>query len=167
MDLTKIKYNPSPNCSSGRGGNKVEYIIIHAMVGYFNGTVSHFLNRKSKVSAHYLISKNGEVLQMSDLRNTSWHCHGINERSVGIELEDQTLCMKSGMWVTKELYKTALELTKSLCIKFNLNETNVYGHGEPEIQKINGPRFAHSDPGPYFNMDKFRKDLKVLLDESL
>lgn len=159
----KIPFVKTSNFTKGRAGNKIEYIIIHSMAGYFLGTQTWFRNPNSQVSAHYLISQKGEVAQMVNDVDTAWHCHGINSKSIGIELEDRKLADISGDWITKELYQTLLELVVSLCKKHNLTEKSIYGHCEPLIQKINGPKFAHSDPGKFFNMNKFREDVKECL----
>ena len=90
----------SPNKDKSRGGYKPEAIVIHICDGTFEGTKEWFLNPASKVSAHFLISEKGEVLQMVDCADTAWHAGGVknptwrllkpnvnpNKYTIGIEL---------------------------------------------------------------------------------
>lgn len=38
-----------------------------------------------RVSAHFLVGRGGEIVQLVDVDDTAWHCSGWNKRSVGIE----------------------------------------------------------------------------------
>jgi N-acetyl-anhydromuramyl-L-alanine amidase AmpD len=64
---------PSPNFTTGRKTYKPEAIVIHIMQGSLCGTDSWFSNRQAEVSAHYGVSKTGEVHQFVDEKNTAWH----------------------------------------------------------------------------------------------
>ena len=85
----------SPNRSS-RGGRAVDTIILHATASdSLAGAVAWFLDPKSRVSAHYVIGKAGEVVKLVPLSETAWHAGRslhpvggglVNGRSVGIEL---------------------------------------------------------------------------------
>lgn len=68
-----IVSKPSPNFRPGRGGLKPEAIVIHIMDGSEQGTDAWFANRASHVSAHYGVSKTGEVHQYVDEANTAFH----------------------------------------------------------------------------------------------
>ena len=155
MDIPFIK---SPNFTKGRGGKKIKYIIIHSMAGFYEGSQAWFKNPKSQVSAHYLISQKGEVVQMVRDTETAWQCHNLNSQSIGIELEDKRNT-SSPDWITKELYEKAVELTADLCKKHSIPIENIYTHCDPFIQKINGKGWAHSDPGPHWDNSKFREDV--------
>lgn len=157
MDLNKIKFIESPNKTKGRTG-KIEYIIIHSMAGYFLGSVQWFKNPKSKVSAHYLVSQKGEIVQMVKDTDTAWHCHGINYSSLGVEAEDLKDSSKPG-WITPKLWEALVNLTAMLATKYNVPVEKIYTHGDPYIRKINGPKFAHNDP-ILFDIAKFRKEVK-------
>lgn len=82
MNIKQVK---SPNYTKGRGGNNVNQIIIHWMVGTLAGTDALF-QRNSGVSAHYGI-ENKSVHQYVSESDTAWHCgdFATNQRSVGIE----------------------------------------------------------------------------------
>lgn len=155
-----MKFILSPNYTKGRkGGIKPTYIVLHAMSGSFQGSKTWFLNPASKVSAHYLISKKGEILQMVDEANTAWHCYGLNSKSIGIEHEDGKPgeCLKNSKWLTKEMLQSSVKLSAQICIKYGISTQHIVGHNAPWIQKLGGPKgYAHKDPGPYFNINDYR-----------
>ena len=91
----------SPNYWKERKGFKPEAIVIHIADGNRDGCISWFLNPASQVSAHYLICKNGDIIQFVDEKDSAWHCGFIknpkwellkpgvnpNRYTVGIEHE--------------------------------------------------------------------------------
>lgn len=90
----------SPNKSAGRNGQKPEAIILHVCDGAFEGSLNWLTNPRSMVSAHFLISKKGEVIQLVDPKDTAWHAGVVknptwkllkknlnpNSYTIGIEL---------------------------------------------------------------------------------
>jgi len=75
----------SPNCSS-RNGTSIDMIVLHCTTAATaGGTINWFLNRKSQVSAHYIVDKNGEIYQMVRDECSAWHAKAMNSRSIGIE----------------------------------------------------------------------------------
>jgi len=103
---------PSPNCSD-REGRAVDAVVIHHISlppGEFGGghVEELFCNRLDpaghpyfaeicdlRVSAHFLIERDGAVTQFVDTDSKAWHAGDsalegeadVNRRSVGIELE--------------------------------------------------------------------------------
>lgn len=135
------------------------------MVGTFEGSKSLFLNSKSKVSAHYLISQKGEVLQMVKDEDTAWHCYGFNSSSIGIEFEDKGQAAKDSKWITKPMWDKGVELAAMLCSKHSILVNNILPHSEPFIQKLGEAKgFKHFDP-QNFPIDKFRKEVQIRIDE--
>ena len=93
-----IPFVPSPHFSS-RMGKEVEATIIHYTGGgRSSGTVSWFANPVSKVSAHFVIARDGHTVQMVELDCAAWHAgisemevrgesrSGVNSFSIGVEL---------------------------------------------------------------------------------
>jgi N-acetylmuramoyl-L-alanine amidase len=84
----------SPNCSGTLV--KPEFIIVHFTAsGDFASTKAWLCDKRSKVSAHYLIGRNeGEFAQLVPLEKCAWHAGvsawegktGLNRYSIGIEL---------------------------------------------------------------------------------
>lgn len=147
-----------------KGRKSVEFIIIHAMDGYFEGSKAWFKNSKSQVSAHYLISQKGEVVQMVKDSNTAWHCFGLNNRSIGVELEDKKQSRTNPNWATDAMLNSAVKLIAKLMEEYSVPIENVLGHDTPWIQKIN-PAMAHNDPGKNFPWTKFRTLITKELEE--
>lgn len=63
----------SGNHASGRSGHRPEALVIHVMEGTMESTLSWFRSPASKVSAHYGVSRAGEVVQYVRDEDTAWH----------------------------------------------------------------------------------------------
>lgn len=166
LDLTKIKMELSPHFSQRSGNQKPSYIIVHAAQGTHKGTISWFKNPVSKVSAHYCISKKGEVVQFVRLDRAAWHVVNFNSPSIGIELEDLDLktrkgCLTDPNWLTDIQLDRLAELTALLMRKYLIPISNVWGHDCQELRKLGN---THKDPGPYFPWDKFKELVKKHLE---
>lgn len=75
----------SPNYSS-RDGTGIDMIVLHCTTSASaEGTISWFQDRKSQVSAHYLVDTNGDIYQMVRDEFSAWHAKASNARSIGIE----------------------------------------------------------------------------------
>ncbi len=90
-----IKWIRSPNFS-GRPTGDVHCIVLHWTGGSFRSCVNWFKNKKSRVSSHYVISIEGEIIQMVKESQKAWHAgksnlagygSNVNNFSIGIELE--------------------------------------------------------------------------------
>ena len=92
----KIISNFSSNYSKKRRPFRdIRFIIIH-YTGMQSeiASIKRLKNPKSKVSCHYLISRNGSVIQMVNEKNIAWHAGksrwknyvNLNKNSLGIEL---------------------------------------------------------------------------------
>ena len=68
----QITRRMSPNRSIGRQGWRPDVIVCHITEGSFDGTISWILNTKSQVSYHFIVARNGKVVQTVDISNTAW-----------------------------------------------------------------------------------------------
>jgi len=88
----KVVSRPSPNRSE-RHGVVVDTIVVHSTGGTLPGALSWLCNPESRVSAHYVIARDGTIYKLVPLTMSAWHagyCPGFpnaNRRSVGIEME--------------------------------------------------------------------------------
>lgn len=57
---------------TGRDGRRVKAIFIHVAEGGEVGVTSHFRNPNSQASAHYLVCKDGRVIQYVRDQDTAW-----------------------------------------------------------------------------------------------
>jgi N-acetylmuramoyl-L-alanine amidase/Fungal chitosanase of glycosyl hydrolase group 75 len=76
----------SPHRSS-RNGAKITTIVVHCTEIPLKETVELFANPNSKrqVSAHYVIGRGGEIIQMVNDNERANHCKGANSNSIGVE----------------------------------------------------------------------------------
>ena len=88
-------YIPSPNCDNRPAGTTVNCLVIHSTVEpTTEGTIGIFLNTARKVSAHFVVGKDGRVVQMVPVERRAWHAGpsvlegvpSVNDYSVGIEM---------------------------------------------------------------------------------
>jgi len=143
-----IEYIESKNYFS-RDGHKPEFIVIHIMQGMMEGTISWFKNPASGVSAHYLVGKDGRVVQMVKDAEAAWHAGRIhnpsekakrilktnlfggyvnpNKYSLGIECEGRA----GDMWMEAQIQSLA-ELIKMLCARFDIlrDDLHIIDHQE-------------------------------------
>jgi N-acetylmuramoyl-L-alanine amidase len=91
--LPGAKYYSTSNQSSHE--IRPQYLIIHYTANSsVTGTVRHFQKEGSNASAHLIIGRDGELVQMVDFNRKAWHAGesrwgnvwALNEVSVGIEL---------------------------------------------------------------------------------
>src|SRR3990167_11517407 len=77
------------NFKVGRDGRKVEFVIIHTIVGSVASAIATFQKPDRIASAHYVIGANRQVAMVKE-ENTAYHAGNfdINLRSIGIEHED-------------------------------------------------------------------------------
>lgn len=79
------------NYTPGRGGNSVQYIIVHwwnapGQGDTFESTIRVFQNPERGASAHFVL-EGGRVACVVSLDDTAWHAgnFGMNQKSIGIE----------------------------------------------------------------------------------
>lgn len=79
-------WSPSPNHSS-RKGAVVDKVVIHITDGgpSLKNCVDRFQRPETKASPHFVIGRDGTVVQLVTLDRAAWHASGWNRESVGIE----------------------------------------------------------------------------------
>lgn len=89
-----IRTLPSPNFDS-RAGWVVDALVLHYTdTRDMQEALDLLLDSQAKVSSHYVVDVNGEVLQLVDEKNRAWHAGrsfwrgwtNLNQRSIGIEI---------------------------------------------------------------------------------
>ncbi len=172
--LSDIQFISSPNRSSRVSGVTIDQIVIHLMQGYFEGTISHFKNSSSDVSAHYLVGQDGEIVQMVKLRDKAWHAGSHNSRSIGIEHAGfDGASYHSDQYATETEYKASAMLVRWLAQKYGIPKIHrdayhdANGHfvpwhlQRPELSNMSGI-LGHHDcngkelcPGPHWNWSHY------------
>ena len=94
----KITHLKSPNYISYKKRRNIQSIVIHYTgMRTLQSAVERLLYSKYKVSSHYVISRNGKILQLVKDNNIAWHAgisnwfnfKNLNKNSIGIELENK------------------------------------------------------------------------------
>lgn len=82
--ISKYPFFGSPNQSSRMGADVTGVVIHYTAGGSASGSVQWLCNPVSKVSAHFVISRHGDVIQLVPVDRKAWHA-GMSEMQVGDE----------------------------------------------------------------------------------
>ena len=117
------KFIQSPHCSS-RNGERIRRIVMHYTdSANVDGTIAWFQDPTSRVSAHYVIARNGDIYQMVRDSDKAWHAGGANADSIGIE---HSAGIKDRM--TPEQEASSAALLRWLLSEYKLPKGAVTGH---------------------------------------
>lgn len=167
------RFIPSPNCDERPAGCAIELVVIHAISlppGEFGGTGIEelFANRLDpaahpfyatladlKVSAHFVIRRDGELVQFVPCGRRAWHAGEANWKgkaccndfSIGIELEGT-----DHVPFTDAQYERLAALTRALKARYPI--ADIAGHSDVAPGR-------KSDPGPQFDWARYRAMLKI------
>jgi N-acetyl-anhydromuramoyl-L-alanine amidase len=163
-----IRFIPSPNHDERPAGCPIELLVIHHISlppGEFGGggIEALFTNRLdpaghpyyasiagSRVSAHFLVRRDGELIQFVSCSRRAWHAGEsswqgrarCNDYSIGIELEGS-----SEVAFTAAQYARLAGLTRALQARYAIRD--IVGHSDVAPGR-------KSDPGPHFDWAHFR-----------
>ncbi len=162
----KIQWAETPN-KSGRNGKKPIAIVNHITSGNHPGCLSWMRNPQAGASAHYLVTRAGEIFQMVKDEDASWHAGVVdrpnwplydgtnpNRRTIGIEHEGYKTNGGDGN-LTEAQYRATLWLHKQLVAKWGISVDRDYIIGHYRIDSVNRPNC----PGPKFPWDRLFQDL--------
>jgi hypothetical protein len=114
----------SPNCSSRKVGTKIDKIVLHCTEGSLAGALAEFQKTDSrKVSAHYVIDRNGDIYQMVNDADCANHCMGANAGSIGIE----HVGSETDSLAPPQVAASAA-LIRWLLQEHQIPRTNIFGH---------------------------------------
>ena len=114
----------SPNCSSRPAGTKIDKIVLHCTEGSLASTLAEFQRTdKRKVSAHYVIDRNGDIHQMVNDADCANHCMGANAASIGIEHVGSETDSLAAPQAT-----ASAALIRWLLQEYQIPRTNIFGH---------------------------------------
>ena len=146
----KIISKPSPNFEL-KAKRQIKYIIIHyTNLPSTQASLKHLLNKRNKVSAHYLLDQKGKIYSLVNEKDIAWHA-GIsswkadkllNKKSIGIELQNTGTAGNYEKFPNQQisqLEKLILELQN----KYNISNANILGHSDisPDRKIDPGPKF--------------------------
>lgn len=166
--IAGIRQLPSPNCDARPQGSAIELLVIHNISlppGEFGGPgiVELFTNRLDpgahpyyreiagrRVSAHFLIRRDGELLQFVPCGLRAWHAGESNWRgrsrcndfSIGIELEGT-----DDVPFEDAQYRRLAGLARALATAYP---------GIPSVGHSDIAPGRKTDPGPCFDWARYR-----------
>ena len=172
--LDDAEARPSPNCDERPASAAIDLLVIHAISlppGEFGGPYIEqlFANRLDaaahpyfaaidglRVSAHFLIRRDGRLLQFVDIYARAWHAgqsswqgrSRCNDFSIGVELEGcDDLPFEHAQYVRLSA------LIESLYARLpDLNRARLVGHSDIAPTR-------KTDPGPHFDWSRLRASL--------
>mgnify|MGYP006090080581 FL=1 len=156
---TILNYSPNFNPKK-RPSKQIKFIIFH-YTGMKNE--SDALNRltdiKSKVSCHYIIKNNGEIVKIVPDLYIAWHAgksswknyKSLNQNSIGIEITNSGHEFGYKKFSKKQI-SSLLKLSKFLIKKYTIISKNILGHSDiaPLRKKDPGEKF----PWEYLSKNK-------------
>jgi AmpD protein len=171
--ITGARFVASPNRDARPAGRAIDLLVIHHISlppGEFGGPgiVELFTNRLDpaahpyystlagmKVSAHFLIRRDGALWQFVPCAERAWHAGEsswkgrarCNDFSIGIELEGTGEAP-----FTAAQYRQLARLTRVLKARYPIRD--IVGHSDIAPGR-------KSDPGPHFGWARYRALLKV------
>ena len=139
--LGAIKMHPSPNFNERKC--PVSMIVLHytviptceeALV-----RLSETTNAAGKVSAHYLVDRDGSIYNLVDESKRAWHAglgswaglDDINSRSIGIEIVNVGLTEDGNRepFPNAQIY-AVIKLCKDIQTRYNISPCNIVGHSD-------------------------------------
>ncbi len=126
----------------------IRYVVLHTIEGTAEGAVSWFRNPRSEVSAHYIVAKDGRLIQVVREKDIAWHAGNwsYNRHSIGIEHEGYA---DRNTW-TDAQYAASAALTRAICDRYGIPKTRAHIIGHDEV-----PGATHHDPGRFFDWDRY------------
>ena len=166
--LDNIRFIPSPNCDDRPIGCAINLLVIHNISlppDEFggDGVIELFTNQLDpkahpyydtlhnlKVSAHFFIRRDGEVIQFVPCEKRAWHAGEscwqgkprCNDFSIGVELEGSDTTPFADIQ-----YATLVVVTQALQKTYPI--THIAGHSDIAAGR-------KTDPGPCFDWERYR-----------
>jgi N-acetylmuramoyl-L-alanine amidase len=156
---TTLNYSPNFDVKK-RKVKELKFIIFHYTgMKKENQAITRLTNTKSKVSSHYLIKNNGEILTLVPDLYIAWHAgvsswknyKSINKYSIGIEISNPGHEYSYKKFSKKQI-KSILILSNYLRKKYKIKSNFILGHSDiaPDRKKDPGEKF----PWKYLSKNK-------------
>ena len=167
---TTLNYSPNFDVKKRRL-KQIKFIIFHYTgMKKESQAINKLTNSKSKVSSHYLIKNNGEILTLVPDLYVAWHAgisswknyKSINKYSIGIEISNPGH-ENSYKKFSKKQIKSILKLSTYLKKKYKIKSNFILGHSDiaPDRKKDPGEKFpwkylAKNKIGHWHNLDEIK-----------
>ena len=156
---TTLNYSPNFDVKKRRVKD-VKFLIFHYTgMKKENQAITRLTDPKSKVSSHYLIKNNGEILTLVPNLYVAWHAgvsswknyKSINKYSIGVEISNPGHEYSYKKFSKKQI-KSILKLSIYLKKKYKIKSNFILGHSDiaPDRKKDPGEKF----PWKYLSKNK-------------
>ena len=151
-NVGKMTTNYSPNFDLQKRDKKnIKYIIYHYTgMKSDRSAMRKLTNFNSKVSCHYFIDKNGNLIQLVPDLYVAWHAGEsywknskfLNKSSIGIEISNPGHEHGYRNFKIKQI-KCLIKISKLLIKKYKIKNQNILGHSDvaPLRKKDPGEKF--------------------------
>ena len=137
-----------------RGKEKIIFVVLHYTgMKKQSEAIKKLCDSKSKVSSHYFVKNNGEVLNLIPDLYTAWHAgksrwkkfKSLNRYSIGIEINNPGHEHGYKKFSSKQIF-SLIKLLRYLSKKYKIQKQNILGHSDiaPNRKKDPGEKFPWS-----------------------
>ncbi len=161
MDEPDRLWIPSNNYFPGRAGHAPRWIIIHGTAGFGSAEEVGYYFQRADVATHYIIGRDGVVVQTVDEENAAWANGGVTEghdawwsRSlnpnyVTISIEHVKLARDNSDELTEVQKQVSFELVQYICDRHNIPKRWADSQGGITGHYSMDPVQRSFCPGPY------------------
>ena len=143
-------YSPNFNLPK-RAKNRIKFIIIHYTgMKKESAAIKRLQDPKSKVSSHYLIKRNGEIINLVPDLFEAWHAgvsswkhfKSLNKNSIGIEITNPGHQHGYKRFSKKQIFSLQ-KLINILVKRYKIKKKYILGHSDisPGRKKDPGEKF--------------------------
>ena len=147
---TTLNYSPNFDIKKRKTKN-IKFIIFHYTgMKNDNNAIKKLTSEKSKVSSHYFIKNNGQILSLVPDIYNAWHAGvsswqkytSLNKYSIGIEISNKGHDFKYVNFNKKQI-NSVIKLSKFLIKKYKIKTNFILGHSDisPDRKKDPGEKF--------------------------
>ena len=135
--VEKMTFNYSPNFDlKKRAKSEIKYLIFHYTgMKRENDAINRLTSFNSKVSSHYFIKKNGEILTLVPDLYVAWHAgksswkndKNLNKSSLGIEISNPGHDHEYKKFTKKQI-ESLIKLSRKLIKNYSIQSKNILNH---------------------------------------
>jgi len=145
--------------NENRSTSVIDTIVIHVAEGSYQSAISWFQQYHTPpefgpTSAHYVVSKYGEITQMVHHNDRAFHAVGHNYRSIGVEHEGWR---DDPAFPTTAMYQASANLVRYLCNTLGIlkDRSHIIGHNEVPGSVKDDPCCSDPNTCCYWNWDLY------------
>ena len=146
--LGKIVSNYSPNFTTNKRIKKnIKYLVFHYTgMSSESKAIKRLIDESSKVSCHYFIKRNGQIISMVPELYIAWHAGKsnwnkdklLNKNSIGIEISNKGHRFGYQKFLKAQML-SLIHLSKYLIKKYSIKKRNILGHSDIAFNRKKDP----------------------------